>query len=69
MDNLIQGIRNVVVYMDDILITGKADEQHLKTLEEVLGRLKKAGMWANKAKRSFMVKSVICLTDQVAPKI
>ena len=55
MDNLMQGIRDVAVYMDDILVTGKTDEQHLKTLEEVHGRLMKAGMRANKAKCFFMM--------------
>ena len=49
MDNLMQGIRDVAVYMHDILVTGKTDEQPLKTLEEVHGRLMKAGMWAHKA--------------------
>ena len=36
----------------------KTDEHHLKTLEEVLGKLKEAGMRTNKAKCSFMEKSV-----------
>ena len=52
-------------YMDDILVTGKTDEQHLKTLEEVHGRLKKAGMRANMAKCSFMAKSVTYLGYKV----
>ena len=60
MDNLMQGIRDVAVYMDDILITGKTDEQHLKTLEEVHGRQVKAGMRANKAKCFFMMTRIMC---------
>lgn len=30
-----QGIRDVIMHKDDILVTGKTDEQHLKTLEGV----------------------------------
>ena len=36
MEGLLQGIPNVSVYLDDILITGKSDEEHLKTVEGVL---------------------------------
>ena len=39
MENMLQGIPNVVVYIDDILITGSTDEEHLKTLSIVLDRL------------------------------
>ena len=39
IESLLQGIRGVVVYLDDILITGKSDEAHLKALDEVLSRL------------------------------
>ena len=41
MESLLGNIPGVVVYIDDILITGKADEEHLATLEEVLKRLQK----------------------------
>ena len=43
MDNLLQGIPQVCVYLDDILVTGKSTEEHLKNLEEVLSRLRNAG--------------------------
>ena len=39
IESLLQGIRGVVVYLGDILITGKSDEAHLKALDEVLSRL------------------------------
>ena len=44
MDNLLQGIPQVCVYLDDILVTGKSTEEHLKNFDEVLSRLKNAGM-------------------------
>ena len=36
MDNLLQGLEHVVVYIDDILITGRTVEEHLHTLGKVL---------------------------------
>ena len=34
----------MVVYLDDILITGKTKSEHVKALDEVLSRLEKAGL-------------------------
>ena len=39
MDNLLQGILNVCVCLDDILVTGCADVNHLQNLTEVLCRM------------------------------
>ena len=36
MDSILQGLPHICVYIDDILITGPTDEDHLKTLDEVL---------------------------------
>ena len=38
MDCLLQGIPQVAVYLDDILITGNSEEVHLQNLETVLKR-------------------------------
>ena len=43
MDSLFTRAPNVAVYLDDILITGKAEQQHLQNLETVLERLETAG--------------------------
>ena len=58
METLIQGIPHVTVYIDDILITGETEADHLQTLEKVLERLAKAGLRAKKHKCKFMVPSV-----------
>ena len=58
MEGLLQGIPNVSVYLDDILITGKSDEEHLKTLGEVLARLEKAGLRLKRSKCKFMLPSI-----------
>ena len=58
MENLLRGIDKVVVYLDDILITGTSEEDHLSTLEEVLKRLQDAGLRLKRNKCKFMVPSV-----------
>ena len=44
MESLLQGLSGVVVYLDDILVTGRTEEEHLSRLEEVLTRLEQAGL-------------------------
>lgn len=39
IDQVLQGIDSVICYLDDILITGRNTESHMKNLEEVLKRL------------------------------
>ena len=48
MDNLLQGIEKVCVYLDDILITGATEAEHLRNLQEVLSHLEQAGMHLKK---------------------
>jgi len=50
MDSLLQGIPGVVSYIDDILITGATDEEHLQTLDRVLEWLETAGLRLNRDK-------------------
>ena len=61
MDNLLQGLQHVTVYIDNILITGTTDEQHLETLNEVLTRLETAWMRLKKEKCVFMTPEVVYL--------
>ena len=44
MDTILQGIPNVLCYLDDILITGSTQKEHLQNLEEVLKRLQYHGI-------------------------
>ena len=43
MDTILQGIPNVICYIDDILVTAPTDEAHLCNLQEVLRRLEDHG--------------------------
>ena len=65
MESLLQGIPGVVVYIDDILITGATEQEHLHALEEVLNRLEKAGLRARKSKCKFMAPSVDYLGHRI----
>ena len=51
MDAILQGVEGVACYIDDIIITGKSDEEHLEDLEEVLKRLQRHGV--NRSKCHF----------------
>ena len=53
MDNLLKGIKHVSVYIDDIVVTGITEEEHLKNLDEVLSRLDDVGARLRKEKCSF----------------
>lgn len=58
MENLLQNIPYVIVRVDDILVSGASDEDHLSNLEEVLKRLASAGLRLQKSKCVFMEPQV-----------
>ncbi len=58
MKDLVQGIPHVVVQVDDILVSGKNDPDHLANLETVLSRLCNAGLKLRLAKCLFMQQQV-----------
>ena len=59
MDQLLQGIEMVVCRVDDMLVSGKTDEEHLLHLEEVLRRLRKAGLRVKRPKCAFFQEQVV----------
>lgn len=61
MDTLQSDIPGVIVYLDDVLITGKTNEDHMRSLDTVLTRIQEAGLLLKKEKCLFMEKSVAYL--------
>ena len=58
IEGILQGIPHVTVYIDDILVTGASDSEHLQNLQEVLTRLEKAGLKLKKDKCAFLLPAV-----------
>ena len=44
MEKILQVLPIVVVYIDDILVSGHTDEEHVENLEKVLQRLQQYGL-------------------------
>ena len=65
MDTILQGLPHVCCYLDDILVTGPNDQQHLATLESVFTRLETHGLRLKGDKCSFLKSSVEYLGHRI----
>jgi hypothetical protein len=61
MEGILQDVPGTVVYLNDILVTGKDETEHLRKLDMVLGLLEEVGLTLNKAKCDFMLPHVTYL--------
>ena len=68
MDSLLQGLPHVCAYIDDLLITGPTDEDHLKNLDAVLSKLQDAGVRLKLEKCAFMLPEVEYLGHRISAK-
>ncbi len=67
METILQDIPHVCVYLDDILVTGSTEQEHLTTfLEEVLRRLDTAGVRLKRKKCEFMLPSIEYLGHRIS---
>ena len=66
ISNVPKGLNGVCVYLDDILMNSRGEEQHLRNVDMVLERLKQTGLHANEKKCSFLKPSVEHLGHQVS---
>ncbi|KAF9756154.1 Retrovirus-related Pol polyprotein from transposon opus [Nosema granulosis] len=57
INNILEGIENCIVYIDDIVIFGDTEEDHNETLIEVLSRLRKYSVKINFKKSEFFTKN------------
>ena len=58
MESVIRGIPGVVVYLDDILISGGSQEENIDRLQRVLSRLCEVGLRLKREKCVFLATSV-----------
>lgn len=58
MENLLRDIPYVVVYQDDITITGKNMQEHIRTLKRVLQKLQSSGLKLNLNKSVFFQSEI-----------
>ena len=70
MSNIFHDLDYVLVYLDDLLLIrkkGESEDDHLKKMEEVLGRLEAHGFRANLRKSFFMQKEIEYLGYLLTP--
>ena len=65
MDIILQGIKRVACYIDDIIVTGRTTEEHLKQLEKHLIRLLWHGLHLKKSKCQFLQPSVVFVGHRI----
>ncbi|XP_059058081.1 uncharacterized protein K02A2.6-like [Achroia grisella] len=58
LEKVLLGAKGVINFIDDTIVTGANDEEHLQNLEEVLRRFQKVGIRLNKSKCLFFEKEV-----------
>ena len=64
----LQGLPGVCAYIDDLLITGETDEEHLKNLDAVLARFQVAGVCLKLNKCAFMLPEVEYLGHRISAR-
>ena len=65
METLLQGFTCTCIYFDDIVVTGRTTEEHLKNLGAVLAKLEADGLKLNRKKCVFTAPSVEYLGHQI----
>ena len=66
MDTILQGLPGAICYIDDILVTGTTEAEHLSNLEKVIQKLQEYGVRMKKSKCFFLRDSVEYLGHKIA---
>ena len=65
LECVLAGIPHVCIFLDDILVTGKTQSEHVANLRLVLKRLDEAGLKLNNEKCQFFNASVVYLGHKI----
>ncbi|XP_044755016.1 uncharacterized protein LOC123313970 [Coccinella septempunctata] len=65
MESLLQGVDGVVIFIDDIVVTGKDRAEHLERLEKVFERLQDAGFKISVNKCEFFKSKITYMGYQI----
>ena len=65
MDSLLADIDHVVIYQDDVLVTGTNTQNHLQNLKSVFQKLSDAGLKLKKEKCSFLNDEITYLGHRI----
>lgn len=66
MEHMIEGVKGVRVYVDDIVLWGTTLQQRNERLIRVLQRIQQYGLKLNRAKSEFCVKEITFLGDKLS---
>lgn len=65
MEQIIEGLKGVRVYIDDIIIWGTTLQEHNQNLYKVLKHIQEYGLKLNKNKCEFGVQRILFLGDKL----
>ena len=65
METILQGLPKVCVYLDDILVSGTSEDDHIQNLQAVLKRLEDAGVRLKREKCEFLLPEVVYLGHKI----
>jgi Reverse transcriptase (RNA-dependent DNA polymerase) len=68
MEQVLQGLQNILIYIDDVLIHTDTHKKHLEALEQVLMRLHQHHLKINLDKCLFGNKQVLYLGFTLTPE-
>ena len=60
MEQVLSGITSICVMLDDVLITGQDDNEHMRNLEEVFQRFLKYGLRLKRGKCAVCRPKILC---------
>lgn len=66
MDQILPKLPGIVCHIDNILVTGRTDQEHLANLEAVFKNIQEPGLWLKLSKCHFLQESVEYLGQVVS---